>query len=67
MYKSNFGECKELQKVVAKITMEKVNTQEPPLQPPIATRGQPQEQQAQDVTAKVTSIVLVTTTTEEQD
>ena len=57
----------KLQKVVAEITEEKVNTQEPPSQPPIATSGQPQEKQAQDATTKVDSIVIVTSTTEEQD
>ena len=57
----------ELQKVVAEITKEKVNTQESPSQTPTATSGQPQEQQAQDATAKVDSIVIITSTTKEQD
>ena len=57
----------ELKKVVAKITKEKVNTKEPPSQNSIATSGQPQEKQAQDVIAKVDSTVIVSTTTEEQD
>ena len=39
----------ELQKVVAEITKEKVNTQEPPSQTPIATNGQPTEQCKQNM------------------
>ena len=50
----------ELQKVVAEITNEKVNTQEPPSQPPTATSDQPKEQVAQDTFAKVDTIVTVT-------
>ena len=46
----------ELQKVVAEITKEKVNTKEPPSQPPIATSGKPHEQKEKDVTAKVDSM-----------
>ena len=57
----------ELQKVVAKITRDKVNTQKPPSQTPLATSGKSQEQQAQDAIAKVDSTMKITTTTEEQD
>ena len=44
-----------------------MNTKEPPSQPPIATRGQPQDKQAQDASTKVDSTVIVTSTTKEQD
>ena len=57
----------ELQKAVAEITKEKVNTQEPPSKTPTVTSGKPQEQQAQDATAKANSTMIVTKTTEEKD
>ena len=57
----------ELQKAVAKITKEKVNTQEPPSQTPTTTSEQPQEQQAQDASTKVDSTVIVSSTTKDQD
>ena len=44
-----------------------MNTQEQPSQTPIATSGQPQEQQAQDATAKVDSTMIVTISAEEKD
>ena len=57
----------ELQKVVDEINKEKVNTQEPPSQIPTATSEKPQEQQAQDASAKADSTVIVSSTTKEQD
>ena len=56
----------ELQKVVAKITKEKVNSQEPPLHPPIATSGQSQEQVVSDTIAKVDSTMPDYSTAKEQ-
>ena len=43
-----------------------MNPQESPSHMPIATSGQPQEQVAQDTSARVDSIAIVTLTTEEQ-
>ena len=57
----------ELQKEIAEITKEKVNTQELPSQTPTTTNGQPKEQQAQDAIAMVDSSVIVTTTAKEKD
>ena len=54
----------ELQKVVAEITKEKVNTQEPPSQPLLATTDQPKEKEAHEKIAMVDSSVIVTTTAE---
>ena len=57
----------ELQEVVVEITQEKVNTQEPPTQNPLAIVGQPKEQVVQDTISLVDSLVIVTTTTKEKD
>ena len=49
----------ELQKVVADLTRDKVNPQEPPFDIPSATSGQPIEQTRIDTSTKVDSIVKV--------
>ena len=56
----------ELQKVVAEITKEKVNPQEPPSHTTIDTSGKLQEQVAQDTSTRFDSIVVETSTTEQQ-
>ena len=49
----------ELQKVVADITKDKVNTQEPPFVIPTATSGQPIVQTSIDTSTKVDTIVKI--------
>ena len=49
----------ELQKVVAKITRDKVNTKEPPYSIPKATSGYPQNKKLEDTSVEVDTIVKV--------
>ena len=57
----------ELQKVVAEIKKEKVNTQELPSQTPTYNNGQPTEEKTQDVIAMLDSSVIVTTIAKEKN
>ena len=49
----------ELQKAIADITRDKVNTQEPPSATPTTTSGQLQEKTSKDTSIKVDTIVKV--------